>query len=116
MERLILRILEHDDAGLHAEWVLFRDGYKIASSEVAALLANVFPSIPKAKQERRITVLVPGQQVLLTAIDIPAKQRRHISRILPFLVEEQLAEDIALLHLARGTQSAEQASLPVAVV
>ena len=117
MEQLILRILEHDTASLHAEWALFRNGYKVAASKVAALLSTLRENIPATtSDERCVVVLVPGQQVLLTTVEIPPKQRRHLRKVLPFLVEEQLAEDIAQLHIATGIQENENSRLPVAVV
>jgi general secretion pathway protein L len=65
---------------------------------------------------RRLCVLVPGADVLLTEADVPAKAGAKVHQIVPFALEEQLAEDIEDLHFAVGKRTDESARMPVAVV
>ncbi|MCA1767810.1 MAG: type II secretion system protein GspL [Idiomarina sp.] len=61
-----------------------------------------------------VIVALPGQDVLMTKVTLPAGTKRHLQRIIPYALEEELASDIEELHFAwpdvKGTE------LPVAVV
>jgi general secretion pathway protein L len=61
-------------------------------------------------------VLVPGTDVLLTEPELPAKAGAKLQAIVPYALEEQLAEDIDELHFAIGKRNADTPTTPVAVV
>jgi general secretion pathway protein L len=65
---------------------------------------------------RRVCVLVPAGDVVLTEVDVPVKSGVKVREVVPFALEEQLAEDIDSLHFAVGRRAAESARTPVAVV
>jgi len=65
---------------------------------------------------RRICVLVPGADVLLTEPELPPKAGAKLQQIVPFALEEQLADDIDNLHFAVGKRPAGSTRTPVAVV
>jgi general secretion pathway protein L len=65
---------------------------------------------------RRICVLVPGTDVLLTEPEVPMKAGTKLQQVVPFALEEQLADDIDDLHFAMGKRAADSARMPVAVV
>lgn len=65
---------------------------------------------------RRICVLVPGTDVLLTEPEVPMKAGTKLQQVVPFALEEQLADDIDDLHFAIGKRAADSARTPVAVV
>lgn len=48
----------------------------------------------------RVIVLAPGDAVVMTQVDIEAHHLRHLKTALPYMVEEQLADDIEDVHLA----------------
>ena len=52
--------------------------------------------------QRRILVLAPADQVLVTRVDLPVKGAARIRQALPFALEEQVAEDLEVLHFASG--------------
>lgn len=60
-----------------------------------------------ATQGRRALIVVPGQDVLLTAAIVPTRNRQRIATALPFLLEEQLANDVDELHFAIGQRAAD---------
>ncbi len=64
---------------------------------------------------RRVAVLVPSDQVLLTEAQLPAKSGAKLLQMVPYALEEQLAEDIDDLHFAVGARL-ESGRTPVAVV
>lgn len=61
-----------------------------------------------------VIVALPGQDVFMTKVTLPAGTKRHLQRIIPYALEEELASDIEQLHFSwpdvKGTE------LPVAVV
>lgn len=65
---------------------------------------------------RHVCVLVPGTDVLLTEPELPAKAGAKLQQIVPYALEEQLAEDIDDLHFAIGKRAGDSATTPVAVV
>lgn len=63
-------------------------------------------SLPLQMPEDYTTlVIVPAEDVLVTQVEVSAKQRRHLGKALPFLVEEVVAESIENMHLASGKAS-----------
>ena len=65
---------------------------------------------------RHVIVLVPGAEVLLTQPELPpAKAGKQLQQLVPYALEEQLAEDIEELHFAIGRRQGESARVPVAV-
>jgi len=65
---------------------------------------------------RHVCVLVPGTDVLLTEPELPAKAGAKLQQIVPYALEEQLAEDIDELHFAIGKRNVDTPTTPVAVV
>lgn len=65
---------------------------------------------------RRVCALVPGTDVLLVDAEVPVKAGAKILQVVPYALEEQLAEDIENLHFAVGKRPANSTRTPVAVV
>jgi general secretion pathway protein L len=65
---------------------------------------------------RRICILVPGNDVLLTEPEVPTKAGTKLAQVVPYALEEQLAEDIDELHFAIGKRAPDSSRTPVAVV
>ncbi len=47
-------------------------------------------------------LLVPGEQVLITQVELPIRQMAKLRKAVPFALEEQLASDVDELHFALG--------------
>ncbi|HEV2270658.1 MAG TPA: type II secretion system protein GspL [Steroidobacteraceae bacterium] len=66
---------------------------------------------------RHVVVLVPAADVLLAQPELPpAKAGTKLQQLVPYALEEQLAEDIEDLHFAIGRRQGEATRVPVAVV
>ncbi len=65
---------------------------------------------------RRVCVLVPGTDVLLAQPEVPVKAGAKLHQVVPYALEEQLAEDIDNLHFAIGKRMPDSQTTPVAVV
>jgi general secretion pathway protein L len=65
---------------------------------------------------RRVCVLVPGTDVLLAEPDVPVKAGVKLQQVVPYALEEHLADSIDDLHFALGKRAAQSSRVPVAVV
>jgi general secretion pathway protein L len=65
---------------------------------------------------RHVCVLVPGTDVLLTEPEVPMKAGTKLQQVVPYALEEQLADDIDDLHFAIGKRAADSQRTPVAVI
>jgi len=65
---------------------------------------------------RRVCVLLPGAEVLLAEPEVPVKAGARLQQLVPYALEEHLAEDIDELHFAIGKRQADSTRAPVAVV
>ena len=54
----------------------------------------------------RVIVLVPGVDVVLTSAVVPSRNRQRIMSAIPYMLEDQLAEDVDSLHFAIGRRLA----------
>lgn len=62
-----------------------------------------------------ITLVLPIEVASTFLVELPATKERWIRQALPFAVEEMLAEDVELLHLALGRQENDQTHRVVAI-
>jgi len=65
---------------------------------------------------RHVCALVPGTDVLLTEPEVPVKAGTKLQQVVPYALEEQLADDIDDLHFAIGKRTQGSTTTPVAVV
>lgn len=63
----------------------------------------------------RVVVLASGADCLLTQARIPGRNRQKLLRAVPFVLEEQLSDDVEDLHFAVGDQLVDE-HWPVAVI
>ena len=65
---------------------------------------------------RRVCVLVSASDVLLAEPEVPARSGARLPQLVPYALEEHLADDIDSLHFALGRRAPESTRAPVAVV
>lgn len=105
---LLLRLLPGDAD--HARWTLIdRDG------QVEARGHDALDTLAGRANGRRVLVLVPTEEVLLTHVTIPTRNHQKRLQAIPFALEDQVVGDIDDLHFAAGTPDATGSSA-VAVV
>jgi general secretion pathway protein L len=108
-ETLVLR-LDPADSGTGA-WIVVNEQGRRIGVPGAGPVAAAAP----AAAGRRVVVLVPAVDVLLTRVDLPVRGSAKILRALPFALEEQIAEDVEALHFAAG-RPAPDGSIPAAAI
>ncbi|MGD8574961.1 MAG: type II secretion system protein GspL, partial [Gammaproteobacteria bacterium] len=95
-ERIIIRLPE--DTNGHVTWGLVDDqGNRIGwpqTGEPETLLPQL--------AHRRVQVLVPGERILLTEVDVPTRNSQRMAQAVPYLLEERLAADVETQHFALG--------------
>ena len=65
---------------------------------------------------RRVVLFVPGADVRLATVQVPARAAPRILQAAPYALEDQLAEDVDTLHFAIGAPaSADGGAHPVAI-
>src|SRR5690606_14282927 len=108
VEHLVVRIGEDPAA---AQWAVFDDDGRVVrqlqdgSLEEAAALAP----------GRRVVVLVPAFEVITTEATLPKASPAKLRKMLPFSLEDQLADDVDGLVFAVGRRL-ESGAISVAVV
>jgi len=104
-----LYIRPEDDQARHWRWrSVDADGN--GESGAGALAAAA-----AAAAGRRIVLLVPGEQVLLTAARIPLRSRTRAAAAAPWALEDRLVSEVETQHFALGS-AGDDGDWPVAVV
>nr|WP_255555699.1 type II secretion system protein GspL [Enterovibrio paralichthyis] len=63
--------------------------------------------------ERDVVALADSAALTLTSVTIPAGSERQLETVLPFLLEDDLAQDVDLLHLALLAKQGERAEVAI---
>ena len=108
-EFLVIRLA--DEVTQLSQWIAVDDKGTRRSPPVVGPLEEAVKDVGV----RDVIVLVPATSTLTTTIDIPVRGGARLLAALPFALEEQLAEDVDILHFAAGARRASNL-VPVAVV
>jgi general secretion pathway protein L len=109
-EWLLLRLGRQP--GEDARWLIADASGASTGEERSGALALAAP----AAIGRRVCVLVPGTDVLLAEPEVPAKIGVKLQQLVPYALEEQLADNIEELHFTVGRRAPDSTRTPVAVV
>ncbi len=108
MESLVVRLPELADAP--ASWlVVDASGGRLSATQTGPLTRAA--SLATGK---RVIVLVPGVDVLLAEPELPVRGGARLAQVVPFALEEQLADDVDSVHFAVGRRESEHLGTPVA--
>lgn len=111
-ERLFIRLGKSIEKG--CSWLVWSEQEQeiIASGELAD--ASALSTLTERAGNRPVDILVPASAITLTSVQLPEKGQRQALKALPFMLEENLAENVDALHFVTGPREGE--SLSVAVV
>ena len=100
-----------------------RDGvqprFLVCNSDGQVLVGAVAGELTQATAlaaGRKVAVIVPGGDVLATDSDAPAKGAAKLAQVIPYALEERVADEIENLHFAIGARSTDNGRVPVIVV
>jgi len=107
---LLIRFPHDPAAGV--QWLVADAAGRIVTPPESGSLSQASP----AAIGRKVAVLVPSPDVLRTESDIPAKAGLKLQQVVPYALEELVAEDIDELHFATGRRDPTTGRTSVAVV
>ena len=99
---------------IYVEWASAELDSRVSDSQIVPFtefvdqLRNRWPH----SYQYGITLMVSGANVFTAEVNIPSKQTRHIAQALPYMIEDQVAQDVSLFHLITGERNSE-GELPV---
>jgi general secretion pathway protein L len=99
-----------DDSEL-VEWVAVDEQGRLAGSVGRGPLE----AAAQAAGGRRVVLLLPGLDVVLASVELPAGSATRMRQMVPFALEESLAHDVEKLFFAVGPRSTAGV-VPVAVI
>lgn len=100
-EQLVIRLGSRAEQSI--SWLVWASHSQevIASGEIAG--ADQLPELAVRLGGRPVVALVPASDVVLKQVNLPAKPNRQLLQALPYMLEEEQAEDIEKLFLALGS-------------
>jgi general secretion pathway protein L len=107
-ESLIIQLRE----GVAPRWMVCNSDGQVLVNAVSGDLVQAAP----LATGRRVAVIVPAGDVLVAESDAPARNAAKLAQVIPFALEERVADEIENLHFAIGERSAESGRIPVLVV
>ncbi|RUO80294.1 type II secretion system protein GspL [Idiomarina tyrosinivorans] len=114
-ERLIIRLPATTTEQAPIHWLVWdsREQHLTASGVLAGPAELAQLSNRAARCE--VSIYLAGQAIRLIQLTLPAGARKHLERVVPFALEEDVSSDIEQLHFAWPPSSKDEA-LPVAIV
>lgn len=103
----VLRLVAPD----FAEWV----SVDASGARATAVARGSLAEAAAACGGRRLVVLVPSADVVLAMPEVPTRGNAKLLKLVPFALEEQLAQDVETLHFAVGRPEPDR-RVPVAAV
>ncbi len=108
-ERLVIRLQKGHSRNV--SWVPLDENGKATATEEFGSLSEV----TAISAGRHITLLAPGSVASLTKAKVPAVKKNRMAQMIPFTVEDSVADDIDDLHYGVGDRDSN-GEVPVAVV
>ncbi len=107
-ESLIIHLRD----GAQPQWMVCNgDGHVVVNAVSGDLAQAASMSIG-----RRIAVILPASEALATDSDAPAKGAAKLAQVIPYALEERVADEIENLHFAIGDRDSATGRVPVVVI
>jgi general secretion pathway protein L len=88
---------------------------KVSQEGGVVVNTGTLADVAKVCEGRRVAVLVPGMDVLLSSVAVPGSHRKQIEQAVGYAFEDYLAADVEMLHFALGKKN-EDGRYNIAVV
>lgn len=117
-EQLIIRLPagEHSAEQQPVSWLIwhFAEQAVVASGELDDI--SELNQLAEKAKNRSVKVYVSSAAIGFHTVEVPAKSRRHLEQLIPYALEDEVAEDIELLHFFWPENLPKSESIPVFVV
>ncbi len=110
---LLIRLSPDTEENLQAATVEWLHKPSEADAQQCQWQTGTLNELPPHNTATQITLLIPTEWLLLTQVNLPSKQHKHIQQALPFLVEENLAADIDTQHVAMANRKGEEVAVAI---
>jgi general secretion pathway protein L len=107
-ESLIIHLRE----GAQPEWMVCNDDGHVVVNAMSGELVQA----TAMSTGRRIAVILPAGEALATDSDAPAKGAAKLAQVVPYALEERVADEIENLHFAIGERDPASGRVPVVVI
>ena len=111
MEQLIVRLGAEPESSV--SWLV----WSTSESEVIASgvlpNANALDSLTERAGHRPVIALAPSSDIVLKWVDLPPRAGRKILSAIPFMLEDDLSEDISDLFFAHGPKKGDRQAIAV---
>jgi general secretion pathway protein L len=107
-ESLIIHLRD----GESPQWMVCNDDGQTIVNAVAGDLTQA----TAMSTGRRVAVIIPASDALTTDSEAPAKGAAKLAQVIPFALEERVADEIENLHFAIGERDPANGRVPVVVI
>jgi general secretion pathway protein L len=107
-ESLIIHLRD----GVQPQWMVCNDDGHVV---VNAMSGDLVQAVALGTG-RRVAVILPASEALATDSDAPAKGAAKLAQVIPYALEERVADEIEDLHFAIGERDAASGRVPVVVI
>lgn len=113
-EQLIIRLPAGQQGPV--SWLVWHteEASVVASGELSDI--SKLGELSEKAQNRSLRVYVSSAAIGFHQVELPAKSRRHLERVIPFALEDEIAEDIEQLHFFWPETLPKDTAIPVFVV
>ncbi|WP_375321392.1 type II secretion system protein GspL [Aliivibrio logei] len=110
-EHLIIRLNSQSSDPI--QWIVWSPENKevIASGELSS--SETLESLTQYSAQRSVSVLLPSSDILLREVSIPEGAARQFPSMLPFIIEDDLAQDVDDLHIVILKKDSKTAQVAV---
>jgi general secretion pathway protein L len=98
--------------GAAPQWMVCGEDGQVVVEAVSGELAQA----TAMATGRRVVVILPANEALATESDAPAKSAAKLAQVIPYALEERVADEIENLHFAIGDRDSVTGRVPVVVV
>lgn len=113
-EQLFIRLPSTDKQSIY--WLVWSSAEQeiIASGELAS--ADQLSLLTDKAIKRTVVVLADSQNISLKLLNVPAKSKKAMQQAVPYMLEDDLAQDVDTLFFAYGHHTSESSNCAVAIV
>ncbi len=108
-ERLVIRLQKGHSRNV--SWVPLNENGRATAHEEFGSLSEV----TAISAGRHITIIAPGSLISLTKTTVPAVKKSRLNQMIPFAVEDFIADDLEFVHFGVGDRDSN-GEVPVAVI
>jgi general secretion pathway protein L len=107
-ESLIIHLRD----GASPRWLVSNEDGHVIVNAVSGELAQA----TAMATARRVVVILPASEALVTDSEAPARNAAKLAQVIPYALEERVADEIENLHFALGDRDPVSGRVPVVVI